>query len=135
MRIRLASAIRVFAARRISSSSNSRSPPSRETSMTRHLVALLALVAFFAVPAAQAATNWTEGQHYFRLDSAKRTATPAGTVEVLEVFSYGCPACNQFAPVAKKLSASLPSNAKMAYLPASFNPAEDWPMFQRAYIT
>ena len=51
----------------------------------------------------------------------------------MEVFSYGCPACFQFQPVAIKLAASLPANAKMVYLPASFNPSEDWPMFQRAY--
>jgi thiol:disulfide interchange protein DsbA len=103
--------------------------------MTRHLVALLALCSLLAVPQVQAATNWTEGQHYFRVDSAKRTSVPAGTVEVMEVFSYGCPACNQFNPIAHRLAAALPKNAKMVYLPASFNPSEDWPMFQRAYIT
>jgi thiol:disulfide interchange protein DsbA len=34
-----------------------------------------------------------------------------------------------------KLKASLPPNAVMNFLPASFNPAEDWPMFQVAYFT
>ncbi len=102
--------------------------------MTRYLVALIALFSLTTGPAARAATAWTEGQHYFRVDSAKRTAVPAGTVEVMEVFSYGCPACNQFKGVADQLRASLPSNAKMVYLPAAFNPAEDWPMFQRAYF-
>jgi thiol:disulfide interchange protein DsbA len=53
----------------------------------------------------------------------------------MEVFSYGCPACFQFVPIADKLQASLPANAKMVYLPAAFNPQEDWPMFQRAYFT
>lgn len=103
--------------------------------MIRHLVALMALGSFLAIPVGQAATNWTEGQHYFRVDSAKRTSAPAGTVEVMEVFSYGCPACNQFHPIAKRIQASLPANAKLVYLPASFNPQEAWPMFQRAYIT
>jgi thiol:disulfide interchange protein DsbA len=103
--------------------------------MTRYLVALIALLSLTSVPAARAATAWTEGQHYFRIDSTKRSNTPAGTVEVMEVFSYGCPACFQFVSVANRLQASLPANAKLVFLPASFNPAEAWPMFQRAYIT
>ena len=53
----------------------------------------------------------------------------------MEVFSYGCPACNQFRPTMKKLKASLPANAQMVYLPASWQAAEAWPMFQRAYLT
>jgi thiol:disulfide interchange protein DsbA len=103
--------------------------------MSRYVIALIALFSLAATSAVQAGTAWTEGQHYFRVESAKGTSVPAGTVEVMEVFSYGCPACFQFMPVANKLQASLPSNARMVYLPASFNPAEDWPMFQRAYIT
>jgi thiol:disulfide interchange protein DsbA len=51
------------------------------------------------------------------------------------VFSYGCPACNQFHPIVTQLAASLPANAVMAYLPASFIPQENWPMLQRAYFT
>ena len=103
--------------------------------MTRYVVALIALLAVTSAPSVQAAASWNEGQHYFRIDSARRPSTPPGVVEVMEVFSYGCPACFQFAPVAKKLQASLPANAKLVYLPASFNPSEDWPMFQRAYLT
>jgi thiol:disulfide interchange protein DsbA len=53
----------------------------------------------------------------------------------MEVFSYGCPACNTFRPVMKQLQSTLPKNVQLAYLPASWNKAEAWPMFQRAYIT
>jgi thiol:disulfide interchange protein DsbA len=60
---------------------------------------------------------------------------PAGKVEVTEVFSYACPACNLFVPTMHKLKASLPPNAVLDFLPASFNPSEDWPMFQLAYLT
>ena len=38
-------------------------------------------------------------------------------------------------PTMKKLKAALPANAQLVYLPASWNKAEDWPMFQRAYLT
>jgi thiol:disulfide interchange protein DsbA len=34
-----------------------------------------------------------------------------------------------------KLKAALPANAELVYLPASFRPDEDWPVFQRAYYT
>jgi thiol:disulfide interchange protein DsbA len=35
----------------------------------------------------------------------------------------------------RKLEHSVPSNAVITFVPASFNPAEDWPMFQLAYVT
>jgi protein dithiol oxidoreductase (disulfide-forming) len=78
---------------------------------------------------------WTEGQHYFQIVPAQPTAVPQGKVEVREVFSYGCPACDHFVPVMRKLKQALPPNAVVNFLPAGFNPAEDWPMFQRAYVT
>src|SRR5262249_23625773 len=78
--------------------------------------------------------QWVEGKNYFLVQPAQRTSVPAGKVEVMEVFSYGCPACNQFNPVAKKLKSSLPPNAQFVYLPAAFIPTEDWPMFQSAYF-
>jgi protein dithiol oxidoreductase (disulfide-forming) len=34
-----------------------------------------------------------------------------------------------------KLKQSLPANAVVDYVPASFNPTEDWPMFQLAFCT
>ena len=35
----------------------------------------------------------------------------------------------------KKLKAALPANAQLVYLPASWNKSENWPLFQRAYLT
>lgn len=80
-------------------------------------------------------TPWTEGKHYFLIVPAQPTSLPKGKVEVTEAFSYGCTVCNQFAPVMRKLKAGLPANVVVNYLPAGFNPPEDWPMFQRAYLT
>ena len=103
--------------------------------MGRSLAALVTLaVALATAPASYAQEKWVEGRHYFLVTPQQRTSVPAGKVEVMEVFSYGCPACNQFNAVAKKLKASLPPNAQFVYLPAAFNAAEDWPMFQRAYF-
>ena len=88
-----------------------------------------------ALAAWAAPAQWVEGTHYVVLDQAQPTTVPAGKVEVMEVFSYGCPFCSKFQPVIRQMERTLPRNAQMAFLPASFNPAEDWPLFQRAYFT
>jgi thiol:disulfide interchange protein DsbA len=103
--------------------------------MTRKLVAMLAItVAGLAAAASAQAQTWVAGKHYSVIPT-QRTNVPAGKVEVMEVFSYGCPACNTFLPIMKKLKAALPANAQLVYLPASWNKAENWPLFQRAYLT
>lgn len=79
--------------------------------------------------------KWVEGKNYFRIEPAQSKITNTDKVEVVEVFSYGCPACNQFHPTVNQLASSLPANAVMAYLPASFIPQENWPMLQRAFLT
>jgi len=94
----------------------------------------LALAVFASVPA-RAATTWTEGVNYFLIQPARATAVAPGKVEVTEVFSYACPACNIFQPTMHKLKQSLPPNAVLDFLPAAFNPSEDWPMFQLAFFT
>jgi protein dithiol oxidoreductase (disulfide-forming) len=93
----------------------------------------LAMTAQTAV--AQGSTNWTEGRNYFLVTPARPTSVGPGKVEVTEVFSYGCPACNLFLPTMHKLIKALPPNAVVTYIPAAFNPGEDWPMFQLAYYT
>jgi len=102
--------------------------------MRRFTAPLFGLLVLAIAVTAHATPTWTEGKHYAPVAPAQRTNVPAGKVEVMEVFSYACPACAQFNPIAQRLKKSLPANAQMAYLPASFNPAEDWPVFQRAYF-
>ena len=98
--------------------------------MTRILFVLFAL---FATAAAQAQA-WSVGVHYSIIPTQRTNVAP-GKVEVMEVFSYGCPACNSYRPILKKLKAALPPNAQLVYLPASWHPEENWPMFQRAFLT
>ena len=97
--------------------------------------ALAAVLAFGICSPVRSATTWVEGVNYFLIQPARPTSMPAGKVEVTEVFSYACPACNLFVPTMHKLKASLPPNAVFDFLPASFVPSEDWPMFQLAYLT
>jgi len=84
---------------------------------------------------APAAPVWTEGTNYFLVQRPHPPSLPKGKVEVTEVFSYACPACNAFLPYMHKLVKTLPANAVVDYLPAAFNASEDWPMFQLAYLT
>lgn len=100
-----------------------------------HSVTCLAMLSWaFSMPV-QGAQTWTEGVNYFLIQPARTPSVPAGKIEVTEVFSYACPACNIFQPTMHKLKQALPANVVVDYLPAAFNTAEDWPMFQLAYVT
>jgi thiol:disulfide interchange protein DsbA len=101
--------------------------------LLRRLAFCVGLLVCCGMASAQGPAKWIEGTHYFRVQPAQPTFTP-GKIEVLDVFSYACPACNQFQPILNKLKAALPPSAQMAYLPAAFNPTEDWPVFQRGFL-
>jgi protein dithiol oxidoreductase (disulfide-forming) len=77
--------------------------------------------------------KWVEGKNYFTIEPAQPTGIPDKIV-VTEAFSYACPACNAFHTTADQLAKTLPSNAVMDYLPVSFRPDENFPLFQRAYF-
>ena len=102
----------------------------------RTFVALLFAIGFLHGTSGHCAdAPWKQGEHYFLISPAQPKVNPANKLEVTEAFSYGCPACNQFYPIMEKLIASLPPEAKVEYLPASFIPSESWPLFQRAFCT
>ena len=102
--------------------------------MIKRTVVFLLFAATAGLAFAQAPQQWTEGKDYFAIQNPQPTNQPDKVV-VTEVFSFGCPACNQFEPYIDKLRAELPSGAVLEYLPASFIPTEDWPVLQRAYFT
>ena len=86
----------------------------------------------FAALGHAAEESFEAGKHYFVIEPPQATNT-GDKIEVVEVFSYACPACNMFQPTMAKLKAGLPANVEMVYLPAAFRPDEDWPVFQRAF--
>lgn len=92
-----------------------------------------ALLSCLAATAANAQATWVEGKHYDVINPAVPTQVPAGKVEVVEVFSFACPACNQFEPIMEQIKAALPPEAQVVYVPAAWNAAESWPLFQRAF--
>jgi thiol:disulfide interchange protein DsbA len=102
--------------------------------LVRALAVLFGLTLAAAAQAADVPAPWEAGKHYFVIDPPQR-GDGGGKIEVTEVFSYGCPACNFAHTFIDKIARGLPANAVMTYVPASFKPNEDWPMFQRAYLT
>jgi protein dithiol oxidoreductase (disulfide-forming) len=100
-----------------------------------YTVAVWTALALGVPLSSRSAQVWTEGVNYFLIQPPRPTSVAPGKIEVTEVFSYACPACNIFQPTMHKLKQSLPANAVIDYLPAAFNTAEDWPMFQLAYVT
>ncbi len=97
--------------------------------MLRRIVFLLAGLGFAAASLAQQAP-YQEGRHYFRIPVAQPTSAP-GKVEVIEVMSYGCPACGRFQPHIDAWKSQLPANVQFGYLPAEFNAG--WPLLARAF--
>lgn len=79
--------------------------------------------------------KWVEGKNYDVIEPQQPKVSDTDKVEVVEVFSYGCPACNAFHTTVDQMAKDLPSSATLVFLPVSFNPAENFPMFQRAYFT
>lgn len=96
---------------------------------------LVSFVASLLLVSAAHAANFVAGNQYIVLPQPQPTNVAPGKVEVMEVFSYGCPACNAFQSIMKRLRAGLPANAQLVYLPASWHPEEDWHVFQRAFLT
>jgi protein dithiol oxidoreductase (disulfide-forming) len=78
-----------------------------------------------------AAAPYTDGNEYVSLPAPERYSA-SGKVEVVEVFSYGCIHCAQFAPYAEKLRKSLPPGVEFKLVPAPFS--AEWLPFARAFI-
>jgi thiol:disulfide interchange protein DsbA len=58
-----------------------------------------------------------EGTHYVKLSQAVPTSAPAGKVEVLEFFWYGCPHCNHFEPYLNAWAGKLPADVVFKRVP------------------
>ena len=82
--------------------------------------------------AAQAqAQAFREGVDYLVLDKPAPTEAPAGKVEVVEFFWYGCPHCNSFEPQLDAWLKTAPKNVAFRRVPVSFRP--DFEPHQRLY--
>lgn len=84
-------------------------------------VALAAPLASLALaPRAALAEAPREGQDYRLVKPAQPTAVPAGKIEVIEFFWYGCPFCNSIEPLLKDWAAKQPDDVVFRKLHVPF---------------
>jgi len=73
-----------------------------------------------------------EGTHYVRLGQPVPVSAPAGKVEVLEFFWYGCPHCHAFEPALDAWARKLPADVAFRRVPVAFR-EEPFVAHQRIY--
>ncbi len=62
-----------------------------------------------------------EGTHYTKLAQPVAVSVPAGKIEVIEFFSYGCPHCFALEPTLESWAKRLPSDVVFKRVPVGFN--------------
>jgi len=72
--------------------------------------------------AAEREWKFTEGTHYIRLVPTQPTIGGADKVEVAEIFWYGCNHCYDFEAFINGWKDSMPANARLVRIPATWNP-------------
>jgi len=92
----------------------------REFSKHATLVGAAGLV-LGASPLAQAQGGApVEGTNYVRLSQRAPVSAPAGKIEVVEFFWYGCPHCHHFDPALSAWAAKLPADVVFRRVPVAF---------------
>lgn len=61
-----------------------------------------------------------EGTNYVKLSQLAPTSAPAGKIEVVEFFWYGCSHCNHFEPYLAAWAAKLPADLAFRRVPVAF---------------
>lgn len=64
-----------------------------------------------------------EGKQYVRLGTPAPVNAPAGKIEVIEFFWYGCPHCNAFEPTLDAWQKKLPADVAFRRVPVAFREA------------
>lgn len=82
------------------------------------------LACLMLLPLAALAQAPVEGTDYERIEGGQRWAPAPGTVEVVEVFAYGCGHCDQFRPLLEAWKRSAGKDVRVQYLPAAYDPAD-----------
>jgi thiol:disulfide interchange protein DsbA len=77
------------------------------------------------------AAKYIEGVHFEQLSYPIATNVESGSVEVVEIFWYGCPHCYELEPYIDKWLESKPKNVVFTRLPAVFNKL--WEVHAKAY--
>jgi protein dithiol oxidoreductase (disulfide-forming) len=62
-----------------------------------------------------------EGTHYVKLSTPASVSAPAGKIEVVEFFWYGCPHCNELEPALEDWVKKLPADVMFRRVPVGFS--------------
>jgi protein dithiol oxidoreductase (disulfide-forming) len=81
---------------------------------------------------ASAQAGPVEGKHFVRLTQPLPAAVPAGKIEVIEFFWYGCPHCSAFEPALEAWARNLPADVVFRRVPVAFS-AEPFVAHQRIF--
>jgi thiol:disulfide interchange protein DsbA len=108
--------------------------------MRRTLTKFLGWLAVAAVATIATAATAAPGpapqldRDYTLLNPPQQSQAPAGKVEVVEFFSYGCPHCKELQPTLAQWATKLPADVNFRRVPISFGrPA--WARLARMYYT
>lgn len=85
-----------------------------------------------ATPAVLAQGGPVEGTHFVRLGQPVNTSAPAGKLDLIEFFSYGCPACFAMEPFLDEWLKKLPADVAFRRVPVGFN--ANFEAMQRVYF-
>lgn len=96
--------------------------------MKKSLFAVITMLVWAVTPVAA----FDEGFEFTEISPAQPTAS-SKKVEVLELFWYGCPHCNDFEPHLNKWLKNKPDNVEFVRMPAIFR--DSWVPHARAYYT
>lgn len=91
---------------------------------------LALLIALLSVTAS--AVTYTEGEQYEVLKTPQATGD-SGTIEVVELFWYGCPHCYRLEPFIHDWLQNKPADVKFIRLPAILG--KGWELLAKAYFT
>ena len=95
-------------------------------------IPMLLVGLLFAGFAQAADSKFQDGVHYTSIANA--AARPAGTVEVVEAFSYMCSHCATFEPYIESWLKRLPESVKFQRYPVVFG-RSTWELYARGYNT
>ena len=99
--------------------------------LTKILAMAWLLSGISGVAFAQANPQPLEGLHYETITPAQPNGAPAGKIEIVELFWYGCPHCFRFQPYMEQWIKEKPDNVVLTRVPSLLN--SKWEPHARFY--
>jgi len=93
---------------------------------------LLAVIFPCFIATAAMAEGYQEGKEYLVLANPQPTSTD-DSIEIVELFWYGCPHCYRLEPLMAEWLASKPDDVEFVRMPAVLGPS--WELLGKAYYT